>query len=80
MRAVALSAAVLSLTMPVHADDKSDCKGGIAMIQAEIAKKPPQATLRKLETALRVARREDQEGEYDECLDAVNDARKALGR
>jgi hypothetical protein len=29
---------------------------------------------------LRVARREEQEGEFDECLDAVNDARKALGR
>jgi hypothetical protein len=50
------------------------------MIQAELAKKPPQATLSKLQTALRVAQREDREGEFDECLDAVQDARKALGR
>jgi len=80
MRILLLSAALIIWTVPAHADDRSDCKSGITMIQAEIAKKPPQATLRKLETALRVARREDQEGEYDECVDAVNDARKALAQ
>lgn len=80
MRVIALSAALLLSALPVRADDRAECKSGIEMIQSEIGKKPPQATLRKLETALRVARREDQEGEYDECLDAVKDARKALGR
>lgn len=80
MRAIALSAILLLVALPVRADDKTECKSGIEMIQVEIGKKPPQATLRKLETALRVARREDHEGEYDECLDAVKDARKALGR
>ena len=80
MRVVALSAALLLSVLPVHADNRAECKSGIEMIQSEIGKKPPQATLRKLETALRVARREDHEGEYDECLDAVKDARKALGR
>ena len=34
------------------ADDKADCKAGIAMIRSE----------------------------FDECMDAVKDARKALGR
>jgi len=80
MRVIALSAALLLPALPVRADDRAECKSGIEMIQSEIGKKPPQATLRKLETALRVARREDLEGEYDECLDAVKDARKALGR
>jgi len=80
MRVIALSAALLLSALPVRADDRAECKSGIEMIQSEIGKKPPQVTLRKLETALRVARREDQEGEYDECLDAVKDARKALGR
>lgn len=63
------------MTIPAQADDGSECKSGIVMIQAEIAKRPPPATLGKLETA----RREDQEGEFDECLDAVKDARTATG-
>ena len=62
------------------ADDQSDCRAGIEMIKAEIAKKPAQATLTKLQSALRVAEREQREREFDECLDAVNDARKTLGR
>lgn len=78
--AIAALAVVLLISIPARADDKSECKSGIVMIQAEIAKKPPQATLQKLQTALRVAQREDQEGEFDECVDAVKDARKALGR
>ena len=55
-------------------------RAGIEMIRSEIAKKPKEATLTKLQTALRVAEREDKEAEYDECLDAIKDARKALGR
>lgn len=76
MRRVALAAVLILVTIPAQADDGSECESGIAMIQAEIAKRPPPATLSKLEAALRVARREDQEGEFDECLDAVKDARK----
>jgi hypothetical protein len=62
------------------ADDKADCKAGIAMIRSEIDKKPAAGILTKLQTALRIAVREDGEGEFDECMDAVKDARKALGR
>jgi hypothetical protein len=50
------------------------------MIKEEIARKPAQATLTKLQAALRVAEREQREQEFDECVDAVKDARKALGR
>lgn len=80
MRMLALTSVLILVPIPAMADDRSECTNGIVMIQAEIARKPPAATLRKLETALRVARREEQEGEFDECLDAVNDARKALAR
>jgi hypothetical protein len=62
------------------ADDQSDCLTGIEMIKAEIAKKPAQATLTKLQAALRVAEREQREREFDECVDAIKDARKILGR
>jgi hypothetical protein len=50
------------------------------MIRSEVAKKPDEATLTKLRTALRIVEREEKEAEYDECLDAIKDARKALGR
>lgn len=81
MRMIILTAAALIIAaLPARADDRTECKSGIDMIQAEMAKKPPQATLAKLQTALRVAQREDKEGEFDECVDAIKDARKALGQ
>ena len=61
------------------ADDAAKCDDGIAMIRAEQAKSPPADVAAKLKTALRVAEREKGEAEYDECLDAIQDARKALG-
>lgn len=76
----ALGVAALAGIGPAAADDKADCKVGIEMIRGEIAKKPAAGVLTKLQTALRVAEREDKEGEFDECMDAVKDARKALGR
>jgi hypothetical protein len=72
--------AVVLFASPSLADDRTECRAGIEMIRSEIAKKPKEATLTKLQTALRVAEREDKEAEYDECLDAIKDARKALGR
>ena len=63
-----------------RADDRTDCGAGIEMIKAEIAKKPVQGTLTKLQAALRVAEREQREQEFDECVDAVKDARRALAR
>lgn len=61
-----------------RADDAADCDAGIEMITTEIAKDHPKPTADALKTALRVAKREKGEKEYDECLDAVADARKAL--
>ena len=74
--------AVLALTPAgaALADDKAACSDGIAMIRAEIAKPAPDAAMPKLRKALRVAEREQSEGEFDECLDAVGDAERALGR
>lgn len=77
----ALLAALLLLTaLPARADDAASCRDGIAMIKAELAKAPAEAVAKTLKKELRVAERELGEKEYDECLDAVRDARKALGR
>lgn len=72
----------LAIVLPAaaQADERAECKAGIDMIKAEIAAKPAPAVLKKLQTALRVAERELNEQEFDECMDAVKDARKALGR
>ncbi|ACL60159.1 hypothetical protein [Methylobacterium nodulans] len=63
-----------------RADDESECRDGITMIRAELAKPPAESLQRSLRKALRVAEREQGEGEFNECVDAVRDARKALGR
>ena len=60
------------------ADDAKQCTDGVAMIKTEIGKAPAQATLDKLNKALKGAQRELGEKEYDECLDFVNDAKKAV--
>ncbi len=62
------------------ADDRADCVAGIAMIKEEMAKSPPQATATALQRALRGAERELKEQEFDECIDHVADAKKALKR
>jgi hypothetical protein len=72
--------ASLLLSTPALADDKAACADGIAMIRDALAQNPPEAALPKLKKALRVAEREQGEGEFDECLDAVGDARRVLGR
>lgn len=74
----AAAAAVALMSGAARADDAADCDSGIAMIRAEQAKGPQKATADALKTALRVAEREKGENEYDECLDAIADARKAL--
>lgn len=73
----ALLAAPLTAA-PASADDAATCDAGIAKIEAELAKEHPKATTEALKTALRVAKREKGEKEYDECLDAIADADKAL--
>ena len=69
---------LVALAAPAQADDRADCRAGIETIKAEIARNPPPRVLDRLRKALRVAEREWNEGEYDECLDAVNDAKQAL--
>jgi len=73
--------AALWLSFPAYAaDDATSCAEGITMIQNAMATNPPEAALPKLKKALKNAQREQREGEFDECLDAVADARKALGQ
>lgn len=77
---VCLAALILLTALPARADDAAACRDGIAMIKAELAKSPPEPVARVLKKELRVAERELGEKEYDECLDAVRDARKGLSR
>lgn len=76
----ALAVAVLSAAplSAARADDAAECDAGIEMITTESAREHSKATAEALKTALRVAKREKGEKEYDECLDAVADAKKAL--
>ncbi|WP_029353945.1 hypothetical protein [Bosea sp. 117] len=60
------------------ADEAKECSDGIAVLKAEIAKKPQKVTLDKLNKALKGAERELGEKEYDECLDFVSDGKKAV--
>ena len=75
---LAFSVLLVLGSVAARADDKAACLEGIAMIKAELAKPAPEAAQPKLNKALRVAERELGEGEFDECLDAVGDARRAL--
>lgn len=78
MRLLLTAALALLAIGPARADDKAACLDGIAMIRAELAKSPSETVALKLKKALRVAERELGEGEFDECLDAVGDAKRAL--
>ena len=62
-----------------QADDQSECVAGIAMLQVEVPKATG-AVRTKVERELRVAQREQGEGEFDECMDAIRAARAALGK
>lgn len=78
MRLTLLALAALLAAAPAHADDEAACAAGIATIKDALARNPPDAALPKLKKALRVAEREQGEGEFDECLDAVGDAKRSL--
>jgi hypothetical protein len=81
MPLIRYAVAALAITAtPALADEKADCAAGIAMIETALAASPSEAALPKLKKALRVARREQGEGEFDECLDAVGDAKRAMGK
>ena len=78
MRLLIPTFALLLAAGPVLADDKAACAEGIAMIKDALAKGPSETAAPKLKKALRVAEREQGEGEFDECLEALDDAKRAL--
>ncbi len=80
--ATAAVALVAGLATAANAQDRNDepsCRAGIAFIEAEQAKNPTPAVAEELRRSLVNARRELAEGEYDECMDAVRRARRAVG-
>jgi hypothetical protein len=48
------------------------------MIKAELTKSLPPETLEKLKEALKDAEREAAEKEYEECFEAIDDAKEAV--
>jgi hypothetical protein len=79
---ITLAAAVAALAFaasPALADEAADCTAGIQFIEAEIAKAPAAKVLGELNEALADAKREQGEQEYDECLEAVQEAKDAVG-
>lgn len=64
---------------PTLADEAADCQAGIEAIKAELAKNPADDVKAKLTKFLSDAEREAGEQEYDECLEAVEDAKEAAG-
>jgi len=79
-RLTAAAALTLALAVPALADDAADCSAGIEFIKAEIAKNPSDAKVAAaLKEALSDAEREANEKEFDECLEAVQEAKDAVG-
>ncbi len=77
---IAVALATLALAAgPALADEAADCAAGIQFIEAELAKNPTGKVLENLNEALSDAKREQGEQEYDECLEAVDEARDAVG-
>ena len=71
---IAITLLLLSGTF-AFADDKSECLDGIKAIKAAVAKKPPKPVLDKLKRALDSAEQEEFEGDWDECVAAVRQAK-----
>jgi hypothetical protein len=82
MNRITLAAAFAALALtaaPALADEAADCATGIQFIEAELAKNPTGKVLESLTEALSDAKREQTEQEYDECLEAVDEAKDAVG-
>ncbi|WP_286134187.1 hypothetical protein [Methylobacterium sp. Leaf123] len=62
----------------MRADDKAACAEGIAAVKARVEKLAAESVPQKLTRALKIAEREQGEGEFDECLEALDDAKRAL--
>lgn len=76
---IALAFAAALWAAPALADDAADCQAGIEMIKAELAKNPAADIKAKLEKLLGDAEREAGEQEWDECFDAISDAKEIAG-
>ncbi len=74
--AIAASAA---MSAPALADPAADCAAGIETIKAAIAANPAADKLEKLNKLLADAERELGEKEFDECVEAVEDAKEIAG-
>lgn len=77
-RLIATVAALCMVPGMALADEAADCQAGIDMIKAEIAKGPDAEKLAQLEKFLKDAEREMGEKEYDECLEAAEDAKEVV--
>jgi hypothetical protein len=77
---IAMVLALLFIPVRAWADKESDCHNGIATLQSEVKKKHPKQVRDQLQKALKNAQKEDDEGAWDECVDAVNAGKRALGR
>jgi hypothetical protein len=70
------AAAIVMLTGSLaRADEKAQCLAGIKAIKSAIAKKPPKPVLNRLKQALDSAQQEEFESDWDECLDAIKQAK-----
>ena len=80
--AIPIAIIVVALFIPARAwaDSESDCRKGIAMLKSEVKKKHPKPVRDQLQKALKDAQKEDDEGDWDECNDAVKSGTRALGR
>ena len=78
IRSVVLLAAAIAIATPACADDKSVCADGIAATKAEFAQRAPDAVPPKAKRALKIAEREQGEGEFDECVEALDDVKRAM--
>lgn len=72
---LAAAAFLLLSASSAWADDRSQCEAGIKAIKAAIAKKPPQPVLDRLKRALDSAEQEEFEKDWDECVDAIKEAK-----
>jgi len=77
---IAIVLALLFVPARAWADKESDCQKGIATLKSELKKKHPKPVQEQLQKALKNAQKEDDEGDWDECVDAVKTGTRALGR
>ena len=78
MRILFAIVGVTLLSGVAYADDAADCSAGIEVIKAEIAKTTAEDKLSKLNKLLADAEREAKEKEFDECFDAIEDAKEVV--